>query len=66
MGHCFKATKQMEKQIKDIPETAAMLIIQRLPDIEFDYDYLKACIEEAIYNAKKNNELNDWLDKSNN
>jgi len=54
-----------DKAIKEVSEIATDLIIQRLPSIEFDYDYLKACVEESIYNAKKNNELNEFLTNAN-
>lgn len=55
---------KQEKQIKEIAETASMLIIQKLPNIEFDYEDLKRSIERAIYIAKQNKELTNFLDKT--
>lgn len=43
----------MEKQIKKTAESAARLIVQELPELDFDYKYLKSIIADAIENSKK-------------
>lgn len=42
-----------DKHIREIAEIASDLIVCRLPEKNFEYDYLIACIMEAIENSIK-------------
>ncbi len=42
-----------EKDLKRLSETLAIKVVGDFPQIDFDYNYLKACIVEAIENAIK-------------
>lgn len=46
----------MEKEIENIAETAALLIMHRLYNLEFNHKYLNQCIIEAIENSQTKHE----------
>lgn len=55
MSHTIELTDP--KKIREAAQKAADKIIFELPSLEFDEDYLLSCIEEAIWNTKKTNNL---------